>query len=64
MSAMIATTPTQTKPKTELRAQSGARVRFAETITRGGGGGGAPASSDSLFDTRGQGRAPPRSTAE
>ena len=45
-----------TKPKTELRGQSGARVRFAEEITAApfGGGGQRPQSSTI-------GRAPPRS---
>jgi hypothetical protein len=53
MQAMSAST-VSSKPKTELRGQSSSRVRFAETVTAG----------PSMFGTRVQGRAPPRSTTE
>ncbi len=44
-----------TKPKTELRGQSGARVRFAEEVTAAPFGGGGPPRPQTV------GRAPPRS---
>lgn len=66
MSAMLSATPpppAATKPKGELRAQSGARVRFADQVQQGAGG-------PSMYAQQPQqrpmtvGRAPPRSTAE
>ena len=66
MSAMLSAIPpppAATKPKGELRAQSGARVRFADQIQQGAGG-------PSMYAQQPQqrpmtmGRAPPRSTAE
>ena len=63
MQTMLATT--STKPKNELRGQSGARVRFAESAM-GGGGGMAPTPSASVRPPAAQtvGRAPPRNVGE
>lgn len=55
MQAMTAAT-VSTKPKNELRGQSQARVRFAETVTSQG--------SAQFQASNGRGRAPPKSVTE
>lgn len=64
MSAMLsAAPPASTKPKGELRAQSGARVRFADQVQQGAGGPSMNAQQPQQRPMT-MGRAPPRSTAE
>jgi hypothetical protein len=63
MQTMLSTT--STKPKNELRGQSGSRVRFAENVM-GSGGGMAPTPSASVRPPAPQtvGRAPPRNVGD
>ena len=66
MSAMLGAippAPAATKPKGELRAQSGARVRFADQVQQGAGGPSIHAQQPQQRPMT-MGRAPPRSTAE
>jgi hypothetical protein len=63
LSAIPPAPPAATKPKGELRAQSGARVRFADQVQQGAGGPGIHAQQPQQRPMT-MGRAPPRSTAE
>ncbi len=64
MSAMLsAAPPASTKPKGELRAQSGARVRFADQVQQDAGGASIHAQQPQQRPMT-MGRAPPRSTTE
>jgi hypothetical protein len=63
LSAAPPAPPAATKPKGELRAQSGARVRFADQVQQGAGGPGIHVQQPQQRPMT-MGRAPPRSTAE
>jgi len=63
LSAAPPAPPASTKPKGELRGQSGSRVRFADQVQQGAGGPGIHAQQPQQRPMT-MGRAPPRSTAE